>query len=643
MKEKEDWKKLKEVIDVIFEDTKDARKKMEDHYNMFLGKIWDKDKLNEWDSEVYYNMAFSLVQAQAPLLTDNNPIPTVVPRFDFLEKVANSYTLAVQYLWDALEMPMKTQKALIYAMVKKIGIFKVYYNKNKGFGGDLCCDIVDPSEFFIAPGYDDEWEAPFCGCKSIKPLSWIRANFPEAKDIKAETSLFKKDEDKNAFKYQDAKDFELDVRFATVYEVFIRNADFVADFPTLDTNDGEKKGFLSFLKKKKGKKEDESEEAEEKEEEQDYGKYIYFTSDQFLAEKPSSDRHGLPPYVSLRNYIDPSGFLGIDEIDQTETLIKEMNIMLQAIVKYAKNHLDPNYEFDVSQNADKDDIQDRLHKGGQIFSKNGMNNTNPLLKPVFEAQMNPVVLNLFGIIPNLLEEISGITDVAKGEASKKQRQSASEIAILLESSHTRIRQKVRNLEWSLKRVCYLFVKLMQQYYTEPRDIYNKTEDGYEYSKISNSPQAAQNMIANPQSIMKGQQFEQGQIKANEITPEEQQEYDDYKKYMEAFGDADPVYFDFDIQIDTNSTLPLDKQTLANMFIRLAQMQLVDRDAVLEVLKVPKWKEIVDRMNRKEEEMKQAKMGGPPPGGPPQTANPNNPQDQAEFQQIMAQMQGGQNG
>jgi hypothetical protein len=259
--------------------------------------------------------------------------------------------------------------------------------------------------------------------------------------------------------------------------------------------------------------------------------------------------------------------------------------------------------------------------------------------------MNPMVLNLFGLIPDLLEELSGITDVSKGEASKKQRQSASEIAILLESSHTRIRQKVRNLEWSLKRICYLFVKLMQQYYTEPRKIYNKTEDGYAYSQISNSPDAAKGMIANPQSVAKGQMFEQGEIKANEITPEEQQEYDDYKKYVEAFGDADPVYFDFDIQIDTNSTLPMDKQTLANMFIRLAQMQLVDRDAVLEVLKVPKWKEIVDRMNQKEEAMKQAKMGGPPgmPPGGPQMANPNNPQDRAEFEQMMAQMQGGQGG
>ncbi|MFA5262019.1 MAG: hypothetical protein WC450_12420, partial [Candidatus Omnitrophota bacterium] len=599
---------------------------------------WKEEELGKWDSRVFYNMAFSLIQAQAPLLTDNNPIPTVIPRFDFMERPANAYTKAIEYLWDVLEMPMLTEKALIYAMAKKLGIFKVYFDKNKGFGGDICVDVVDPATFFIAPGYDDEWKAPFCGCKSIKPLSWIRRTFPKVKDVKAETSLFNDEKDKNAFKYQDASDFELDVRFATVYEVFVRNTEFVVDYPELDDKEGEKKGFLNFLK---GKKKEEQKEEEGEEKEEDFGKYIYFTSDQFLDERPASDMHGLAPYVTVRDYIDPSGFLGIDEIDQTSTLIKEMNVMLQAIVKYARNHLNPNYEFDTSQYADADDIKEKLDQGGQVFSKNGMNNANPLLKPVIEAQMNPTVFNLFGIIPNLLEEISGITDVEKGQATKKQRQSASEIAILLESSHTRVRQKVRNLEWSLKRICYLFVKLMQQYYTEPRDIYNKLDEGYAYSKISNSREATGNMIASPQAIEKGQQFEAGRIKANEITPEDKDQYEDYKKFLEVFGDKDEIYFDFDIQIDTNSTLPLDKQTLANMFIRLAQMQLVDREAVLGTLKVPGWKAIVERMNKKEEEMKQAKMGSPP-GGAPQAANPNNPQDQAEFQQIMAQMNGGQN-
>jgi len=133
------------------------------------------------------------------------------------------------------------------------------------------------------------------------------------------------------------------------------------------------------------------------------------------------------------------------------------------------------------------------------------------------------------------------------------------------------------------------------------------------------------MIAPPETVEKGKRFENGGIKANQITPEEQQAYADYKRFVEAFGKADEVYFDFDIQIDTNSTLPLDKQTLANMFIRLAQMQLVDREAVLQTLNIPGWKKIVARMDQKEQMMQK---------GPQQAGR--NPQDMAELQQLMTQ-------
>ncbi|MDD5065353.1 MAG: hypothetical protein PHQ35_11420 [Phycisphaerae bacterium] len=596
---KEEWKKIKEVVDSIFEHTKDARETMRRHYDMYLGKIWDESTLESWDSKVFYNNIFALVQAQAPLLTDNNPIPTVVPRFGFLERVATAYTRGVSYLWDALEMQDKILKGLIYSMVKKIGIFKIYFDPAKSFGGELCCDLVDPVEFFIAPGYDDEWKAPFCGVKSVKPLSWIRANFPDVKEIKADTSIFEEKDKANAFKYQEASEFELDVRFATVYEFFERNTSYKEDFAIY---------------------------ADEDREDQEMGRYVYFTQDQFLGEKKATDKHGLPPYVTLRDYIDPSGFLGIDEVDMTESLIKEENLMLQAIAEYARKHLSPNYEFDVTQYADKDDIQERIHKGGQVFSKSGAASDKPLLAAVEEPPLNATVINLFRIIPDMLEELSGITDVTKGEASKKQRQSASEIAILLESSHTRIRQKVRNLEMCIKRICILFVKLMQQYYTEPRNIYTKNDEGFVYSKLSNTANFAKEAIASPQSVAKGKMKETGDLKANEITPDEQDEYEDYKQFVDLFGGEDEIYFDFDIQIDTNSTLPLDKQTLSNMFIRLAQMQLVDREAVLSTLNVPKWKQIVARMDQKEDMQKQAK-------GPIQ-ANPENPQDVQEFQSLM---------
>lgn len=593
----EEWKKMKDVVDSIFEQTKDVRKKMNQHYDMFLGKIWNEKELTEDDSKITFNMLFSIVQAQAPLLTDNNPIPTVIPKHDYMENVALMYNNGIKYLWDTMEMQMQTMKALIYAMTKKVGIFKIYYDPQKK-GGELCCDVVDPALFFIAPGYDDVWKAPFCGVREKKPLSWVRANFPKVKDLKAESSIFNEEEKKNAFKYQGAESFELDVRYVTVYEVYIRNDSYKADYDEFSEED---------LKK-----------------ETPYGKYLYFTKDTFLGEMPSTDKHALPPYVTVVDYVDPSGFLGIDEVDQTEGLVKELNLLYQAMVRYTHQYLNPSYEYDVSQATDKDDIQERLTKGGQIFSKRGDVSNSRMLIPVFEAQQNPMVTNLFMMLPNIIEEVSGITDVTKGEASKKQRQSASEIAMLLESSHTRIRQKVRNLEHSLKRVCYLFVKLMQQYYTEPQMIHNQGPDGegVQYSSISNTNARARDLIAPEETVMKGKEAEGGRRKRNQLEPGEWQAYQDYKNFVDAYGDADPVYFDFEIQIDTNSTLPLDKQTLANMVIRLAQMQLVDRQAVLETLKFPNRQDIIERMDAKEQgkqkgglvEKFMKETGTPPPQG-----------------------------
>jgi len=265
-----EWKKLKTIVDSIFKETEKTRKKMDKHYDMFLGKIWDEDELTDEDSTITFNMLFSIVQAQAPLLTDNNPIPTVVPKHDYMENVAEMYNKGIKYLWDTMEMQSKTLEALIYAMVKKVGLFKIYYDPDDK---KICCDVIDPSTFFIAPGYKDIWEAPFCGCREKKPLSWIRKNFPKVKDLKAESSVFDDEDTKNAFKYQGAEDFELDVRYATVYEVFIRNDSYKADYDEFDDDEITK--------------------------ETPYGKYVYFTKDTFLGEKPSTDKHSLPPVCRL--------------------------------------------------------------------------------------------------------------------------------------------------------------------------------------------------------------------------------------------------------------------------------------------------------------------------------------------------------
>jgi hypothetical protein len=101
--------------------------------------------------------------------------------------------------------------------------------------------------------------------------------------------------------------------------------------------------------------------------------------------------------------------------------------------------------------------------------------------------------------------------------------------------------------------------------------------------------------------------------------------EDYQKIVAMMGD-DKVYAAFDIEIQTNSTLPMDKQSLANLALRLGEVQntpmsIIDSEAVLDILRFPQKDKI---LKRKEAQMQQ-QMGPKPPGPGGPTGAPPTPQ------------------
>ena len=86
--------------------------------------------------------------------------------------------------------------------------------------------------------------------------------------------------------------------------------------------------------------------------------------------------------------------------------------------------------------------------------------------------------------------------------------------------------------------------------------------------------------------------------------QDQKDWEAYKEFIEKLG-MDEIYADFDIEIQTNSTLPMDRQSLANLMMRLFELDAVDAKALLEILRIPKAEEIVDRL----EQMQKTQPGG----------------------------------
>lgn len=598
--DEKNWERLRDTIDTIWSATQTERDKMTRFLDLYNGKIWQDSELTAYDSRAYINYFFSTVQQIAPMLTDNRPRWSLVAHDPYLQNVAAAYSQALKYFWETRDMSMKLLKAAMDSLIMQFGIFKVSYDPNDGFGGNIGVDVVDPRTFFIAPGYDDPWKAPFCGTRARKPLSWVKRMFPHVKEIEAEASVEEGQSDKTV-KFGEVYDYELEQYFTTVTEIWIK--DDLAYDEIID-EDGSKKKKAKFP----------------------FGKFVYFTSTQYLGTEKCDYWHGLAPYIPLYDYAPIHNFIGTGEINHIEGLALESNLIFQKMCNHARKYSNPNVLIDLATGIDPNTIQDTYHQGGNIYKydSNAAPNAKVPVTIVMEPVLNPINQQLMGAFPRLIEEITGNTEIAKGVMTSKQERSASEVSILIESSYTRIRQRVRNLEWSIKRLCYLWVRMMQQYFTEPRTYWSKEEDGIAYDSISNTRAQAEKLVRDP--------LVEKKIQAGKrLSPEQQQQQDDYEALVRAFDEpVDPVWFDFDVVIETNSTLPMDKQSLANMMTKLFERKAIDAEALLETLQIPHHEEIIARMNNAEEA--KHKPGGPmgqPPPGPP---NPLSMQPPPQVQQ-----------
>ena len=583
--DKVDLTKLKAVIDRT-RTSEEHQKRIED-WNRYLleftGKWWDSKNLSPLDSKVFVNFIFSTIQSTVPLLTDNKPKWSLLARQPFFQQIANVYNKALDYVWFRTECDRKVYQWAIDAYLWGKGLLKVYFDPDLEDGlGDIRIDPVDPRVFVVPKGYSDLWDMPWCGTVDERPVTLLRRLYPDKADkIKPSTDT------ENRIVRLD--DFEDNVETTLVYEFWIRDG--ATETVTID-EDADPAGS--------------GEKRTRKEERPIYpnGRIVVFLDDgTVLDDRPSPFRHGRPPYVALTDYEIPHEFWGMGEAAQIEDLNREFNIRLQQLVEHVRKYTKITYILDDTAQIKAEEAKQALLEGDSVLiSQNG---TKDVLTPVEYPRLPPGVIEILSLLPGFIEEVTGVTDVSKGQISKKQRQSASELSILIESSYTRTRQKVRNLEWAIKRLALLIVELMQQFYVEPRTFSYTEDDQVGHFTFGNS--AAQiKHIAYPGDEVMG-------LEPEDMTAEERQAIEDYRKIVEYIGDDDEVHFGMDIEIHTNSTLPIDKQSLANLMLRLKEMDVVDAQAVLETLNVPGVNRIIARLKevqaKREELLKQRQASG----------------------------------
>jgi hypothetical protein len=591
---KKELDKLTKTCDKIFDsDEAKARRKKQDRFlKYYTGAYWPQEPNDDEakESEIHANLIFSTVMTIAPMLTDNKPIWSIRSRTPHFQPIADLYKAAGDSIWCMEEMDTKIFKAVIDALTMQYAIVQVVFDPDKSIRGEVVVENVDPRTYFQAPGFEDNWDAPFCGTKVKRTLWWVRKMYPDTgKDVKPDSLTEKNSLAKAAAVVSTLvsgkEDHEYFHEEASVYTLWMRD-DSVIDVE----EDGKKKKKLKYPN----------------------GRMIVFTKDVVLDDREYPYNHGKPPWVFLYDYIIPHSVYGLGEADQIEGLTLEYNLFLRRFAKHCRIYSNKCWTVPDNWSTDIEDFKNGMMQGDHAWS------IPPGADPPKQIAVQPFdqsTLNFINGLPTIVQDVSGVTETSKGMASKKQRQSAHEITALLETSYTRTRQRVRNLEAFIKRVYILVVELMQQFYNEPREFSLRNGNNEnEWYNIQNTPEFTEKLMRPEQERPEGPPRE-GEEEDQKLL---EQQWQDYDALMKAIADEESVYFKFDIDIETNSTLPMDQQSMANMALQISQQGRMDTLTLLEILHIPNPERIVERL-KKEAAEKQAGAQGPPGAAPAQAA------------------------
>ena len=260
-----------------------------------------------------------------------------------------------------------------------------------------------------------------------------------------------------------------------------------------------------------------------------------------LSDKKNPYKDGKFPFVLMKNYDVPFKFWGVGEVEQILSPQIYVNELTNQIIDNAKNTANMQWIIDKNAGIGQGKLTNRP---GLVIRKNPgaevRRDTPPPMPTYVREQID--------VLKADIQDISGVLDSLKGE-KQTGVVAASAILALQEASQSRIRLKIKIMESNLTELANMVYSRMQQFWKLDRWVRVTDIEG------------------NPSFKEIGQQ-----VLAN----------------------------DYDLKVMAGSTMPVNKNAMMDLMIRLAQtngedgLPIVDRKAVLEYLPVGDKKAISDR-------------------------------------------------
>lgn len=273
-----------------------------------------------------------------------------------------------------------------------------------------------------------------------------------------------------------------------------------------------------------------------------------------LSDKKNPYKDGKFPFVLMKNYDIPFEFWGVGEVEQIMSPQHYVNELTNQIIDNAKNTANMQWIIDKNSGIGQGKLTNRP---GLVIRKTPGSEVRRDTPPA----MPNYVREQIEVLKKDIQDISGVFDSLKGE-QQGSITAASAILALQEASQARIRLKIKLMEASLSELAQIVYSRMQQFWKLDRWVRVTDVEG------------------NPSFREIGTQ-----VLSN----------------------------DYDLKVMAGSTMPVNRNAMLDLMIRLAQtngedgLPLVDRKAVLEFLPTGDKKAITDRFAELQAQQEQAQQ------------------------------------
>lgn len=270
-----------------------------------------------------------------------------------------------------------------------------------------------------------------------------------------------------------------------------------------------------------------------------------------LSDKKNPYKDGKFPFVLMKNYDIPFEFWGAGEVEQILSPQMYINDLTNQIVDNAKNTANMQWIIDKNSGISKGKLTNRP---GLVIRKNpGSEVRRDAPQP-----MPTYVRETIDTFKADIQDISGVLDSLKGE-KQTGVVAASAILALQEASQSRIRLKIKIMESNLSELANMVYSRMQQFWKLDRWVrITDVEGNPEFKEIG----------------------------------------------------AKVLENDYDMKVMAGSTMPVNKNAMMDLMIRLAQtnaedgLPMVDRKAILEYLPISDKKGISQRFAERQAQQEQ---------------------------------------